>query len=109
MQIRFHLDESVRSAVAVGLRGRGIEVTTPSDAALLGATDQQHLAFALAEHRVIVTHDDDFLRLAQAGHEHAGIAYCHQRARNIGQIVLKLTWLWRTSTAEDMHAQVLFL
>ncbi len=81
MQIRFHLDESVRNAVAEGLRKRGIAVTTPGDTGLLGASDSEHLAFALRENRVIVTHDSDFLRLDHVGHEHAGVAYCHQQAR----------------------------
>lgn len=48
---------------------------------MLGASDEEHLAFALAEGRVIFTLDADFLRLAAAGHEHAGIAYA--RLRNI--------------------------
>jgi len=109
MQIRFHLDESVRNAVAEGLRKRGIEVTTPGHAGLLGASDSEHLAFALRENRIIVTRDTDFLRLDHAGHEHAGVVYCHQQARSIGQIVLKLAWLWRTRSTEEMLGNVEFL
>ncbi len=109
MQIRFHLDESVRGAVATGLRSRGIDVTMPAEVGLLGATDEEHLAFARDDHRVTVTHDDDFLRLDHDGFNHGGVAYCHQQARAIGQIVLKLTWLWRSRTAEDMHGKVEFL
>lgn len=76
--IQFHLDEHVPSAVAVGLRAYGIDVTTTGDAGLSGAADPEHIAFALREGRVIFTHDDDFLRHAAAGEEHAGIAFCHQ-------------------------------
>ena len=47
--IRFHLDEHGNSAVADGLRRLGIDVTTTSDAGLLGADDTDHIAFALAE------------------------------------------------------------
>ena len=32
VMIRFHLDEHVPTAVALGLRRRGIDVTTPADA-----------------------------------------------------------------------------
>ncbi len=109
MQIRYHLDESVNHAVALGLRLRGIEVTTATDAGLLGATDPQHLAYALGEGRVAVSHDSDFLRLDAVGSQHAGIAYCHQRDRNIGQIVNALAFLWRTRTLEHMRGVVVFL
>jgi len=53
--IRFHLDENVPSAVAEGLRRRGIDVTTTPDAGLMGATDEVQASFALAEGRVIFT------------------------------------------------------
>ncbi len=56
-----------------------------------------------------VSHDSDFLRLAAAGVEHAGIAYCHQRNRTIGQIVVALARLWRARAAEDMHGQIVYL
>lgn len=109
MQIRYHLDESVNHAVAAGLRQRGLDVTTTTDAGLLGADDKDQLDFAHANGRVAVTHDSDFLRLAAAGSEHSGIAYCHQRNRTIGQIVVALVRLWRSRTAEDMQGQVAFL
>lgn len=38
--MRFHLDEHVDHAIARGLRNRGIEVTTATDAGLLGASDE---------------------------------------------------------------------
>jgi hypothetical protein len=34
---------------------------------LLGASDDDHLQFCIQSGRVIVTHDDDFLRLAATG------------------------------------------
>ena len=109
MEIRYHLDESVPKAIANGLRLRGIDVTTTKDADLLEASDEQHLAYALAAHRVIVSFDDDFLVLASRGVSHSGIAYCHQRDRTIGQVVLGLVSLWRQKTVEEMHGQIHFL
>ena len=91
--IRFHLDENVSNAVANGLRQRGIDVTTPKDADLIGATDEEQLAFATSHQRVIFTHDHDFLRLASQGIDDAGIAYSPPRRRAIGQIVLSLASL----------------
>ncbi len=71
--IRFHLDESVRTAIAVGLRSHGIDVTTTAEADLIGASDDGQIAYALGEARVIVTHDHDFLALAAGGIEHPGV------------------------------------
>ncbi len=53
--IRFHLDENVDYAIAHGLRVRGIDVTTVSDAELISASDNMHVAFALKEQRIILT------------------------------------------------------
>jgi predicted nuclease of predicted toxin-antitoxin system len=107
--IRFHLDESAPGAIADGLRRRGIDVTTPYDAGLIGATDEEQLAFALSEHRVVFTHDDDFLRLAARGVSHAGIVYCHARRYRIGEMVNALTRLRRHVTTEEMHGRVEYL
>lgn len=75
------------SAIADGLRRRGIDVTMPGDVGLIGAGDEAHIAFAVAQLRVIFTHDDDFLAIAKSQAEHCGIVYCHQQARTIGQIL----------------------
>ena len=50
-------------------------VLSVPEANMLGATDEEHLALARAEGRVLFTHDDDFLRLAAAGAPHAGMVY----------------------------------
>lgn len=56
--LRYHLDESVAPAVAVGLRSHGIDVTTTQEVALVGSTDEPPIAYTLSEGRVLVTHDD---------------------------------------------------
>jgi predicted nuclease of predicted toxin-antitoxin system len=71
--IRFHLDENCDPRIAVGLRLHGIDVTTTSEARPQGASDERQLAYAIAEGRVIVTRDADFLRLDTAGTVHNGI------------------------------------
>jgi len=93
--MRFHLDEHVPHAVAKGLRLRGIDVTTTTDAALLSADDEEHIAFGLSESRIIFTEDDDFLRLAKQDIDHAGIVYCRQGTRSIGDTYISLLCLMR--------------
>ena len=104
--IRFHLDQHVANAVAVGLRLRGIDVSTTHDAGLQDAEDPAHIAYALAEGRVIFTQDDDFLRYHHAGVRHAGIVYSKQGLRSIGEIVRYLKLMNDCLDAEDMIGEV---
>lgn len=95
--------------MAVGLRSHGVDVTTAVEAGLLGATDEDHIAYALAQQRVIVTHDDDFLALASSNFEHAGICYCHQQKHPIGRLLQLLLVVHECCTTEEMRGHVEFL
>ena len=106
MSIRFHLDEHISAQVAAGLRRRNIDVTTAADADLIGATDEAHLSFAASSGRVMVTQDDDFLRLHARGVTHAGIAYCRQQSMPILRRVILIHDLFRP---EEMAGNVEFL
>jgi len=68
------VDEHVRRAVVQGLRERGVDIKTVTEAGLLSAP----MPRARAEQRVIFTQDSDFLRLHAAGHPHCGIVYASQ-------------------------------
>jgi len=109
VEIRDHLDEHVAPAVAAGLRRRGVDVTTTVEAGLIGASDEQQLAFATENDRVLVTRDRHFLVLASQGLSHAGIAFWRSNRRGIGQLVLDLTLLWRVYEADDMTTRVEYL
>jgi predicted nuclease of predicted toxin-antitoxin system len=107
--IRFHLDERCRTALAEGLRRRGIDVTTTPEARLRGADDPEHVQFALAERRVIFTQDEDFLAIHAAGIAHPGIAYCHQGSRSLGEILRGLVLIWEVYDPEEMVDRIEFL
>jgi predicted nuclease of predicted toxin-antitoxin system len=107
--IRFHLDEHVAHAVADGLRRLGIDVTTTTDANLIGAADAEHIAYAVAQGRVIFTEDDDFLVLVSTGMQHNGLAYCRQSTRSIGQVIRALELLWEVYEPDEMRNHVEFL
>jgi hypothetical protein len=107
--IHLHLDENCSLAIAAGLRRRGIDVTTTPEEGLLGASDVDQLAYCLREGRVIFSYDDDLLRLAASGVPHAGVAYCHQRKRRIGEIVRGLVLIWERLDPADMAGQVKYL
>lgn len=107
--LRFHLDEHVAHAIARGLRLRKIDVTTAAEAGLLGAPDEEHIAFALREQRVIFTNDRDFLRIAAAGLSHAGIVYCPRRQSRIGIVVRHLALMNECLEPDDVINRVQFL
>src|SRR4051794_17319604 len=95
--------------IAVELRRRGVDVTTTPGAGLLGLDDEDHIAFALSQRRVIVTDDADFLRHAAAGSKHAGVAFARRGARTIGQIVEGLLTIHGAMTPDDMAGHVEYL
>lgn len=107
--IRFHLDENCPTAIADGLRRRGIDVTTTLEAGLIGATDLEQASYALAESRLIFTQDQDFLRINAEGIAHAGIAYSHQRKRSIGTIIAGLTQIWEMMEPEEVQNWLIYL
>ena len=107
--LRFHLDEHINPAIADALRRRGIDVTTTAEAGLCGADDQSQISYAWRERRVIVMHDDDFLRWHSRDIPHAGIAYCRQEAYSLGQIIEMLILMLDTLTPEEMMGQIQFL
>ncbi|MCC7474508.1 MAG: DUF5615 family PIN-like protein [Pirellulales bacterium] len=109
MAIRFHLDENVSGAVAAALRRRGVDVTTSLDAGLIGADDSAHLQFAIAQHRVYVTHDDDFTQHHARGVEHAGICCCHKTRYSVGELVQLLLLVDACLSQESMRGHLEFL
>jgi predicted nuclease of predicted toxin-antitoxin system len=102
------MDEHVSKAVIRGLRVRGVDVLSVPEANMLEASDEAHLAFALEKGRVIFTQDADFLRLAAAGHEHAGIVYARQ-GTSVGDIIQGLMLIVQVLEAEEMKGKIEYL
>jgi uncharacterized protein with PIN domain len=107
--MRFHLDEHVAHAVAAGLRLRGIDVTTTTETNLLSAPDEEHIAFANREERVIVTNDPDFLRIAATGSTHCGIAFYPQGKRSFGEVIRHLALMHDAMKEDEMRGRVEYL
>ena len=107
--IRFHLDEQVNHAIADGLRRRGIDVTTTTEAGLIGVTDEEQLHFAVSQNRVLFTMDDDFLRLHGTGISHLGIIYAHQNHTTIGAAINGLELIWQIYEPDEMRDRLEYL
>ncbi len=107
-KIQFYLDENVPSAVAHGLRLRGVEVVTTPDAGHLGASDTAQLSLAASRNWVPCTQDADFLALHQQGTPHAGLVYAPQWTP-IGDVVRGLRLIHDLLTPEEMRGRVAFV
>ena len=106
--IKFYTDEHTARTVVNGLRQRGVDVLTVKEANLLSAADEEHLARARREGRVLFTQDDDFLRLHAAGNQHSGIVYASQGTA-IGDIIRGLMLIYQVLDEEDMGDHVEYL
>jgi predicted nuclease of predicted toxin-antitoxin system len=107
--IRFHLDENCDPRIAAGLRLHGVDITTTPETGLLRASDEQQLAYAVSQVRVIVTQDTDFLRIVAAGKETPGVAFYSAENRPIGQVIRDLLLIWEVYEPEEMRNHVEFL
>ena len=106
--VRFYADEHVPNAVVKGLRLHGADVLTTAEAGMLGASDEEQLAFAARAGRVLYTQDADYLRLHRAGVEHAGIAYARQ-GRTVGEVVRGLLLVYDVLDPESVAGTVEFV
>ncbi len=102
------MDEHVAKAVVRGLRERGVDVLTVTDAGTLGASDTEHILRARNEGRIIFSQDNDFLRLHAEGIEHVGIVYAPQHTAT-RQIIHGLMLIYQVLDAEEMYGHVEFL
>jgi predicted nuclease of predicted toxin-antitoxin system len=107
-KLKFYTDEHVSKAVARGLLQRGVDVLTVSEAGMLSASDEEHLAYAREKIRVMFTQDDDFLRLHAAGVQHTGIVYAHQ-GTSVGKIIQGLMLIYHVLETDDMENHIEYL
>lgn len=98
--IKYYADEHIDAAFVSGLVRRGIDVISTYDAGMLSASDEEQLAFALREGRVLITHDDDFLNLHARGTARAGIVFISRRI-TVGEYIHGLVFIHQALTEED--------
>ncbi len=104
-RIRFHLDEHIDPAIALGLRRYGIDVTTTNSVGLRTQSDEVQLMFIQETQRVLFTQDADFLIIASSRLDHPGITYCKKGTRSIGEIIKMLVLIYELMTPEEMVGQ----
>ena len=103
--VKFYLDENLSPEIVEQLRLQGIDAIRGP----LGAGDPEHLDRAAAMRRVVCTEDEDFLKLAAVGIEHAGIIRGEQERHSIGDWVKFLQFVHGVCHAEEMRNTVSFV
>lgn len=108
-QIRFYCDTHIPRAVALGLRRRGIDVVRAEEVDMAEAKDEQHMAFALREKRVIVTQDAGFIDRIKKGEKNCGVAFCEQGSRGIGEMISALVLIFQVLEPDEMIGHVEYM
>ncbi|MCY4070364.1 MAG: DUF5615 family PIN-like protein [Chloroflexi bacterium] len=106
--VKFFMDENMPPAVAEQLRIGGIDVSSLHALEIFSEGDPNLLELATAESRVICTRDADYVRMARAGAQHAGIVFFEKGQRNIGYIVRSLRHIADERTSAEMRNLVEF-
>lgn len=107
-KLKFYTDEHISKAVIKGLKARGIDAESCVDLGMRTASDEEHLVFAKRAQRVIVTYDNDFLKLHQQGKPHAGIAFS-SKPKSIGDMISILLLMHEVLTSDDMENVIEFI
>lgn len=112
MKPRLYLDESVHQDLALILRKFGYDAITTREAGQVGASDEQQLAYATSQGRVLVTFNTkDFARLHRQylseSCVRAGIIASPQRP--LKEVNRALQHLLTVASAEDLQSRLEYL
>lgn len=115
MTIRLYLDEdAMDDDLLQSLRLRGVDVITTQEVGRVETQDEDQLAWATMEGRVLYTYNvKDFYRLhiallSQDG-SHAGLILAPQRRYSVGEQMRRLLRLMAALSADDMQNRAEFL
>lgn len=115
MTVRLFVDEdAMADGLIAGLRARGVDLLTVSEAGTRRLEDDKQLEYATAQGRVLYTFNtSDFYRLhtvwTNQGKNHAGIIFAPQQRYYIGEQMRRLLNVLRLRSAEEMVNNVEFL
>jgi len=110
--IELYLDEDVDVLIAPLIRARGFVVVTTQEAGQLRNSDAEQLAYAVSQHKTLLTHNHvDFEALAQtyvaACQPHDGIIVAVRRPPR--EIARRLFRILNAVTAEERQNQVRYI
>ena len=110
---KFYLDVHIAKEVAIQAQQKGVDIIHCSDIGNDNLSDDEHLAYALQQRRVMVTFDRGFEKhhavRQRRGEEHGGIVLLLiiNQAQSIGAIVNELVFLSGSANYEnDLYNQI---
>ena len=113
--ISLYFDEdSMDQDLVSGLRARNMDLTTASEENMIRRNDNDHLALATQQSRVLFTFNrGDFYKLhceylAQGKH-HAGMIVANQQQYPVGEVMRRILHLAAAKTSDDMKNRIEFL
>jgi hypothetical protein len=113
--LHLYMDEDAgENAVVHGLRARGIDVLTTSEANQCGASDRNQLAFAVQQRRTIYTFNvGDFARLHREyilqGINHCGIIVLPEQRCSVSEKIRRLAAFINSVNPEEMINRMEYL
>jgi hypothetical protein len=114
-RIGLYLDEDAMGArLVTALRSRGIDLLTAREGGMVNRLDEDHLAFASTQNRVLYSFNvSDYARIhtvwTKAGQSHSGIVVAQQKRWPVGEQVRRLARLIDTVTLDQMKGRIEFL
>ena len=111
--LKAYADHHVVFALVQALRSRGMDVVTAGDSGQQQSDDTVLLAYALANQRVMLTNDTDFLVLAaecsRRNEVFAPVFFWPQQQRGIGEMMRKIIREASVQAYEEACSRVFFL
>ncbi len=108
--MKIYADENIEYAIIEGLRRRKINVVAAVELGYRGKSDEFHLEKAGELEAVILTHDVDFLMMANMpGTKHRGIIFAHAKNVSAGECIRGVDLIVSVLTDRDMANHIEFL
>jgi Domain of unknown function (DUF5615) len=108
-----YMDVHVPIAVTDGLRRRNIDLLTSQEDGTTQMDDEPLLSRATALGRLLLTQDQDFLRIAarwqQSGNGFVGILYAQQQGASLGQLVQDVELIVTCADPDELRNRVTYL
>jgi hypothetical protein len=110
--IELYLDEDVDVLVSKLIQVRGFAATTTQEVGRLGGSDKEQLAYAVSQHKTLLTHNRiDFEILARqyfaSGQTHHGIIIAVRRTPQ--ELVRRLLIILNHDTVDEIRDQLRYI
>jgi predicted nuclease of predicted toxin-antitoxin system len=105
--MKFYVDENINSSIVLGLEQRGFDLAYVAEENP-GVFDKEHLLNARRQERVIVTADEDFLRLDK-NLDHNGIFFLTDQEEDVGATIRKIAEISSKISREQFRNHIKFI